>query len=144
MSGPISCTVQACWMAVSALILVGYSSSSLATSEPAAKGKAPPQRVTWYADHQRERARVQLACADNPGQLRADPDCINAHAASVSVAVREGRLRTGEMNPGKVQYWIDDPDTRRNQLVLCHLNPKLDHCDVARRSLLVEAGATRR
>ena len=144
MSGPISCTVQACRMAVSVLIVVTYSSSSLAAGEPAAKGKGPPQTVTWYADHQRERARVQLACLDNPGRLRADPDCINAHSASVTVAARQARLHDGELDQNKVQAWIDDPETRRNHLIRCHLNPKLDNCDVARRSLLVEAGLVRR
>ena len=144
MSGPISFTVQACRVGLSALILVGYSSSTLAAGEPVTKGKAPPQTVTWYADHQRERARVQLACLDNPGRLRADPDCINAHAASVTVATRQAKLHNGEMNEKTVQAWIDDPEARRSHLLRCHLNPKLDNCDVARRSLLVEAGVVRR
>ena len=144
MSGRDSCTVQARRAMLGLCFVTGLTAKSLAATNTVSRANTPPHTVTWYADNQRARARMQLACLDNPGQLRADPDCINAHAASVSVAVREGRLRTGEMNPGKVQYWIDDPDTRRNQLVLCHLNPKLDHCDVARRSLLVEAGATRR
>jgi len=131
-------------MAVSALIVVAYSSSSLAAGEPAAKGKGPPQTVTWYADHQRERARVQLACLDNPGRLRADPDCINAHAASVTVATRQAKLHNGEMNEKTVQAWIADPEARRSHLIRCRLSPKLDNCDVARRSLLVEAAVIRR
>ena len=96
--------------------------------------------VTWYADHGQERASVQLACLDDPGHLANNPDCVNAHEASVEVALREARARTGTMDPRKPAFWSADPETRRNKLIMCRRNPELDHCDVAERSLLIEAG----
>ena len=95
MSGPISCTVQACRMALSALILVCYSSSSLAAGEPVAKGKAPPQTVTWYADHQRERARVQLA-ASMIQAGSAPPGLYQCSCRKRDLAARQAKLHDGE------------------------------------------------
>ena len=96
--------------------------------------------VTWYADHPQERASVQLVCLDDPGHLAGNPDCVNAHEASVEVALREARLRTGAMDPSKPAFWSRDPNNRRNKLLTCRLDPQLLFCDVARRSLLIEAG----
>jgi len=119
----------------------------LAVSMPAA-GQGAPQKtaktVSWYADHQQERAQIQLACMDNPGQLANTPDCINAHEASVEVALRAARSRTGTMNPADPAFWSDDPNNRRSKLLMCRLNPQLDYCDVAKRSLLIEAGKAKR
>jgi hypothetical protein len=87
---------------------------------------------------------VQLACIDDPGRLANNPDCINAHQASVEVALREARARTGTMDPRDPAFWSEDPGSRRNKLLMCRLNPQLDHCDAARRSLLIEAGQAKR
>jgi hypothetical protein len=102
--------------------------------------KTPPKTVTWYADHQQQRAEVQLACMDDPGHLSRDPDCVNAHAASVEVALRQARSRTGTLDPRDPTFWSNDPQNRRSKLLMCRRNPELDYCDVARRSLLIEAG----
>ncbi|CAN7186884.1 EexN family lipoprotein [Phenylobacterium sp. LjRoot225] len=135
-----SCTVQA--LAVALFLL-----PTLAVSAPAAGQGAPqqaPKTVSWYANHQQERALRQLACMDNPGQLARDPDCINAHQASVEVALRIARARTGTLDPRDPAFWSADPNTRAAKLSMCRLNPQLDGCDAARRSLLIEAGNAKR
>ncbi len=129
-----ACTVQA-------LLLLPL---LIAAAGAAAAQATPPRTVTWYADHPQERARVQLACLDNPGRLGRDPDCINAHAASVGVALREARSRTGTMDPKDPAFWSSDPDNRASKLLMCRRTPALDHCDAARRSLLIEAGQAQR
>ena len=125
-----ACTVQA-------LLLLPL---LLGMTESAAAQTTPPRTVTWYADHPQARAQVQLACLDDPGRLGRDHDCINAHAASVEVALREARSRTGTMDPNDPAFWSNDPETRRGKLIMCRRTPTLDHCDAARRSLLIEAG----
>lgn len=99
-----------------------------------------PRTVSWYADHPRERAKVQLVCIDDPGHLARHPDCVNAQQASVEVALREARTRTGNPDPSKPEFWINDPETRRSKLIICRRTPGLSNCDVARRSLEIEAG----
>jgi hypothetical protein len=133
-----SCTVQAA-LAVSALMLA----VSPAAAQAGSAARTPPRTVTWYADHRQERAQVQLACLDDPGHLSRDPDCVNAHEASVEAALRQARARTGTLNPRDPAFWSADPETRRNKLLMCRRNPGLDLCDVARRSLLLEAGKAR-
>lgn len=44
--------------------------------------KKEPKSVAYYVDHPEERRAVLKECADNPGQHKDDPDCINAKAAS--------------------------------------------------------------
>ncbi|MBP2307501.1 EexN family lipoprotein [Azospirillum melinis] len=103
-----------------------------------------PRTVSWYADHPRERAQVQLACFDDPGRLGRDPDCVNAQQASVEVALREARSRTGTMDPNDPAFWSNDPQTRQGKLIMCRRTPSLDHCEAAKRSLLIEAGKIQR
>ena len=89
--------------------------------------------------------QVQLACIDDPGHLARDPDCVNAHQASVEAALREARTRTGNpLDPSDPAFWIDDPETRRSKLIMCRRNPELANCDAAKRSLMVEAGVAQR
>lgn len=139
--------MSACLLRAASLALVGFMVGGVGgqaiaapTSLTTAPSSSPPKTVTWYANNRQERARVQLACIDDPGHLLNNPDCVNAHQASVDVAIREGKQHNGELNPNKLQYWSDDPVGRRDQLILCRLNPRQDHCDLARRSLLIEAG----
>ena len=129
-----------------ALALAG-TMSGVARAAPAPASTAtanPPKTVTWYANNRQARARVQLACLDDPGRLINNPDCVNAHEASVNVAIREGKLRNGELDAKKMAFWSDDPVERRDWLLLCRKNPQLANCDVARRSLMVEAGLGRK
>jgi predicted homoserine dehydrogenase-like protein len=48
--------------------------------EPAAQ----VQTVDWYKAHQAERAAVLTKCNNNPGQLGATPNCVNASRAESS------------------------------------------------------------
>lgn len=113
---------------------------------PVAAQNSPsaPRTVSWYADHPQARAQVQLACFDDPGRLGRDPDCVNAQQASVEVALREARSRTGTMDPNDPAFWSSDPENRLSQLIMCRRHPNIDHCDAARRSLLIEAGNIQR
>ena len=136
------CTLQAARLALSAVTFLATFAGQAATQGIVAPSPAAsaPRTVTWYADNPRFRAGVQLACLDDPGRLANTPDCINADRANVEVALREARSRTGTMDPRNTAFWSNDPKNRRSQLVMCRLNPQLDYCDVARRSLLIEAG----
>ena len=100
---------------------------------------SPPHTVTWYADNRPARAKRQLLCLDDPGHLRNTPDCINAEAASVTVALREARHRIGELDARKLAFWSEDPRGRYNKLLICRQNPHVENCNVARRSLELEA-----
>lgn len=103
--------------------------------------KSPPRTVSWYADNPQARARVQLACLDDPGHLANDPDCVNAQQASVEVALRHFRTLDGaKLGPDDPAFWSADPQSRHNRLIMCRLTPTVSYCDVARRSLLIEAG----
>jgi hypothetical protein len=113
-------------------------------SSAPAQAATPPRTVTWYADNPKARASVQLACLDDPGRLGNSPDCINAHQANVEVAAREARARTGTMDPRDPAFWSNDPQNRRNKLLMCRQTPQLNYCDVARRSLLIDAGQLKR
>lgn len=119
---------------------------ALAAGPAAAQGSpaAEPRTVSWYADHPQVRAQVQLACLDDLGRLGRDPDCVNAQQASVEVALREARSRTGTMDPNDPAFWSNDPQTRQGKLIMCRRTPSLDHCDAAKRSLLIEAGKIQR
>lgn len=157
------CTVQAPRTrlgAFAAVLLVGVGigtgiGMTVANAEPATapqtapaarpnSGKTPPQTVTWYAANPKARAQVELACLDDPGTLRKNPDCINAHQAAVTVALREARSRTGTLNPASPDFWRNNPEMRSNKINLCRIAPETQYCDVAKRSLQIEANAARR
>ncbi|HYH36775.1 MAG TPA: EexN family lipoprotein [Azospirillum sp.] len=121
-----------------ALALVGAGPVAAQNSPPA------PRTVSWYADHPQARAQVQLACFDDPGRLGRDPDCVNAQQASVEVALREVRSRTGTMDPNDPAFWSNDPGNRQSKIILCRKNPELKYCEVAKKSLQIEAGITAR
>lgn len=36
------------------------------------------QTVDWYKNHDNERQKMLKTCSDNPGELKDDPNCINA------------------------------------------------------------------
>ncbi len=40
-----------------------------------------PKTVAYYADHKPERDARLAVCKNNPGELKSDPDCVNAAAA---------------------------------------------------------------
>lgn len=42
--------------------------------------------VKWYQEHPEERKAMLDRCNDNPGQLRNDPNCINAIRAALSMS----------------------------------------------------------
>lgn len=41
----------------------------------------PPKSVTYYAEHKAERDARLAICKQNPGELKDDPDCVNAREA---------------------------------------------------------------
>jgi hypothetical protein len=136
------CTVQASRMALGLLpllaALAGSAAAQVAATNP--NPSTPQRTVTWFADNPKERAAVELACLDDPGRLAGTRDCVNAHAAGVEVALRAARSRTRAKDPRDPAFWSQDPHNRRSRLIMCSGNPQLDYCDVARRSLLIEAG----
>lgn len=141
-----SCTATLASLAPAFFLLAALAMPAQAQVRSSAPAPAvtPPRTVTWYADNPKARAGVQLACLDDPGRLGNSPDCINAHQANVEVATREARARTGTMDPRDPAFWSNDPQNRRNKLLLCRQTPQLNYCDVARRSLLIDAGQLKR
>ena len=130
-----------------AYLAAGVGAIALLMSSAWAVEPAPssaPHTVTWYADNPQSRARVELLCLDNPGQLGSNADCINAHQAAIVIAAREARARTAPLNPNNPGFWSADPEARQNQLLLCRRNPGLQFCEVAKRSLMAEAGNQKR
>lgn len=127
------------WAAIAALGAAAVPLSAAAQAITPSTG-TPPRTVSWYADNPRVRASVQLACLDDPGRLGKTADCVNADRANVESATREARARTGTMDPRNPAFWSNDPQNRRAKLVMCRLTPHLDYCEVAKRSLLIEAG----
>ncbi|KND61521.1 hypothetical protein BVER_04474 [Candidatus Burkholderia verschuerenii] len=136
-----SCTVQT-------LVAVFSLLPMLAVAAPAAGQEAASKdtgkTVSWYADHQQERAQMQLRCLDDPGHLGTTPDCINAERGAIEAAHRRPRTGFGVMDPNNPAFWSEDPSTRAAKISMCRLNPQLDYCDAARRSLLIEAGKAKR
>ena len=47
----------------------------------------PVQTVDWYKNHDAERKGMILKCEENPGELAATPNCINAKTAANHLAV---------------------------------------------------------
>jgi hypothetical protein len=127
------------WAAIAALGAAAVPLSAAAQALTPSTG-TPPRTVSWYADNPRVRASVQLACLEDPGRLDKTADCVNSDRANVESATREARARTGTMDPRNPAFWSNDPQNRRAKLVMCRLTPHLDYCEVARRSLLIEAG----
>lgn len=52
----------------------------------------PVQTVEWFKEHKAEREAMRKRCHNNPGQLAADPNCINADKAQSAV---DGAKRGG-------------------------------------------------
>jgi len=40
-----------------------------------------PKSVAYYVEHKAERDARLAVCKNNPGELKSDPDCVNASAA---------------------------------------------------------------
>lgn len=58
-----------------ALILVGCGSEE------------PVQSVEWWKAHPTERASMMKKCMDNPGELAATPNCLNASKADTGSVI---------------------------------------------------------
>ena len=126
------------------LFLLPILAASLPAMAQDAAQKTPPRTASWYADHPEARAQVELACIDDPGHLANDPDCINAQQGGTEVAIRNARNHGANLDPRDPAFWSDDPQNRHNYLLMCSRNPEIDYCDVAKRSLLIEAGKAAR
>ena len=126
------------------LFLMPILAAPLAAMAQDAAQKTPPRTASWYADHPEARAQVELACIDDPGHLANDPDCINAQQGGTEAALRDAHNHSVILDPRDPAFWSSDPVTRHNKLLVCSRNPELDYCDVAKRSLLIEAGKAER
>jgi len=51
------------------------------TAMAGCKETEPVQTVEWYKTHKTEREETLKKCEDNPGELQATPNCINANDA---------------------------------------------------------------
>jgi hypothetical protein len=47
----------------------------------------PTQTVDWYKAHDAERKDVLAKCNNNPGDLAATPNCVNASSADTSASM---------------------------------------------------------
>jgi hypothetical protein len=64
--------------------------------------KTPVQTVEWYKEHDAERQAMIGKCQDNPGELAASANCVNAkQAQNEKDLARRGTLRLLKPKPGK-------------------------------------------
>lgn len=64
--------------------------------------KTPVQTVDWYKTHDAERLTMIEKCTDNPGELAASPNCINAKTAANHLVVdKRGYKKLTPINPLK-------------------------------------------
>jgi hypothetical protein len=96
--------------------------------------------LEWYAARPQERAQTQLRCLADVKHLANTPDCKNALKADEQEAMKNRRPGFGEMNPNKPAFFTEDPHNRYNTLLICRNTPSFAGCDVARQSLLMQAG----
>lgn len=62
----------------------------------------PVQTVDWYKTHDVEREEMLVNCKNNPGELAASPNCLNAQQAGNEKAnARRGWLKPGAVDLGK-------------------------------------------
>ena len=52
---------------------------------------AEANTVDWYVAHEDERKAMEAKCANDPGDLQNDPDCINAKEAGRQAALDTAR-----------------------------------------------------
>lgn len=71
-------------MRIILITILGLGLLSLAGcgNETSTKQEKVVQTVEWYKAHPKERKEQLKICFDNPGELKNDPNCINAKAAS--------------------------------------------------------------
>jgi glutamine synthetase len=70
-------------LAVAAMLMLGVTGCK--------ETKEPPKTVEWYMEPANKQAleeRLQM-CKNNPGQLKDDPDCINAFAAQRKIFINK-------------------------------------------------------
>lgn len=63
------------------------------------------QTVDWYKAHNTERHNVLAKCSNNPGQLGATPNCINASRADASSvwASRGGAIKVAPLTAADIK-----------------------------------------
>ena len=118
----------------------------VAFAAPAWAQGAPPEgqrTVEFYVQNPALRSQVNRACLNDPGHLRNNADCWNAHRADLEATARETHQMAGDTsNPDTPAYWTKRPGERQFKLNLCQHMP-MDHqikagCGPAQQSLLME------
>ena len=108
----------------------------LAVTLPASAQSTPPEgqrTVEFYVQHPDIRARVDRACLNDPGHLRNNPDCWNAHRANLEDAARKAHAADGNASdPRAPAYWTARPNERKFTLAMCsHMTPEHMRADSA-------------
>lgn len=60
--------------ALMTVLVTGLAFLTACNEEP----KKEVKTVQWYTEHPQERAEQLKICANNPGMIKDDPNCINA------------------------------------------------------------------
>lgn len=71
---------------LAALLVPAAGAALLAFAAP--RASPPAHDVQWFIDHEDVDAEVSRACRNNPGQLRDDPNCINAEKAWTGITLK--------------------------------------------------------
>jgi hypothetical protein len=117
-----------------ALLLV----PSLAAAQPAPEGQ---RTVSYYRDNPYVREKVLEQCANDPGHLQFNPDCVNAKKGDIADAARKGE---GMFFKGKVpspEYFSWNHQARSQVLTTCrNITPQRrasygTFCDAAQASI---------
>lgn len=110
---------------------------------PVRGNEIPPlskRTASWYADPANADTLVIVTrvCRDDPGRLRADPDCVNAAQGRILAAEAEAKRNLGDMTPPtNPEYWRRRPLERAEHLAHCSRMTAEQQaillCDAARR-----------
>jgi hypothetical protein len=74
-------------MTKNVLIFAMFGTLSLLAGCDDEKISGPTQTVDWYKAHDAERKDVLAKCNNNPGELAATPNCVNAALADNKMAM---------------------------------------------------------
>lgn len=107
---------------------------------PRGSPRQADRTVAWYVAHPAALKTVTLICRNDPGHGMGNPDCANAAAARMDVALREDQRHLDMTPPTDPEYWRRHPSELRTETIVCARHPDFT-CAAAR---VAAAGMSRR
>jgi hypothetical protein len=85
----------------------------------------PPQSertAMWYVGHPSALKAVLMACRNDPGHAKTNPDCENATQAEIILSADQASANVDLTPPSNPRYWRIHPE---------QLGPEMFHCEHA-------------